>query len=414
MTKPEEITERPDQAGALFTIFSIWTFIVLCRPQDYLSLLGKIRPSLTLGLITLLIYFSNSGKSEKISNDNQFRMYRYLLMVMILGVPFSYYRSASMKDVFYYASITTMFFYLFYQLVNTFQKLLSLLFAYCSGVAVYAIYILISGNFSSGRIYFGSMFDPNDIAYFIISFLTFNFLFISKNNRGYMRIISVINILISLIVILKTGSRGGLIALIAVLAFLLFKKSSTIKLSIVTKSAFVLIAIISLQFISMDTERYKTILDVQDDYNITGEEGRIAIWKTGMKLMLTHPLTGVGFNRFYEAVGQDREKRGLPPKWQTAHNSLVQIGAETGIIGLILFCLMSLNVFRITRLVIDKARSIELVKLSEMARVGFIGLFISAMFLSQAYSIYWAFYIVLSAVLKHLLDKETETAEIIA
>jgi O-antigen ligase len=331
---------------------------------------------------------------------------------MIIGVPFSYYRSASLMDVFNYASINTMFFFLFYKLVNTIAKLRSLLFAYCSGVAIYAIYILKFGNFSDSRISFGTMFDPNDIAFYIISFLTFNLLFITKDNKGYKRIISIINIMIGLIVILKTGSRGGLIALITVFAYLLFAKTRTVKLSFMTKGALVLIAIVSLLFVNMNSDRYKTILDLQNDYNVTDETGRIAIWKIGTRLMLSHPFTGIGMNRFSEGVGRDREERGFhAAEWQAPHNSLVQIGAETGIFGLILFCLMSSNAFKITGQIIGKSRSEELVKISEMARAGFIGLFLSAMFISQAYSVYWVFYIVLSAVMKYMLDNEAKSMQ---
>lgn len=316
-------SNRQEKTDQLVMVFSVWSFILLCRPQDYLSFLEKLRPSLTLGLITLLIYFLSAKNSAKISSDKQFRLYRYLLVVMIIGVPFSYYISASLMDVFNYASITTMFFFLFYQIVNTIAKLRSLLFAYCSGVAIYAIYILKSGNFTEGRIFFGSMFDPNDIAYFIISFLTFNLLFITKDNRGYKRIISIINILISLIVILKTGSRGGLIALITVFAYLLFTKTKTLKLSFMMKAALVLIAVVSLLFVNMNKERYNTILDVQNDYNVTDETGRIAIWKTGMRMMFSRPFTGVGMNRFNEGVGRDREARGLPSaKWQAPITAL--------------------------------------------------------------------------------------------
>jgi O-antigen ligase len=412
MTQLDILTNKKNESKTLFLLFSIWSFILLCRPQDYLSFLALLRPSLTLGLITMFIYFLSAKNSAKISSSNQFRLYRYLIMVMIIGVPFSYYRSASLMDVFNYASINTMFFFLFYKLVNTIAKLRSLLFAYCSGVAIYAIYILKFGNFSDSRISFGTMFDPNDIAFYIISFLTFNLLFITKDNKGYKRIISIINIMIGLIVILKTGSRGGLIALITVFAYLLFAKTRTVKLSFMTKGALVLIAIVSLLFVNMNSDRYKTILDLQNDYNVTDETGRIAIWKIGTRLMLSHPFTGIGMNRFSEGVGRDREERGFhAAEWQAPHNSLVQIGAETGIFGLILFCLMSSNAFKITGQIIGKSRSEELVKISEMARAGFIGLFLSAMFISQAYSVYWVFYIVLSAVMKYMLDNEAKSMQ---
>jgi O-antigen ligase len=218
--------------------------------------------------------------------------------------------------------------------------------------------------------------------------------------------------MIGLIVILKTGSRGGLIALITVFAYLLFAKTRTVKLSFMTKGALVLIAIVSLLFVNMNSDRYKTILDLQNDYNVTDETGRIAIWKIGTRLMLSHPFTGIGMNRFSEGVGRDREERGFhAAEWQAPHNSLVQIGAETGIFGLILFCLMSSNAFKITGQIIGKSRSEELVKISEMARAGFIGLFLSAMFISQAYSVYWVFYIVLSAVMKYMLDNEAKSMQ---
>lgn len=407
MPQFEALTNNENESKNPFLFFSIWSFILLCRPQDYLSFLGKIRPGLTLGLITMLIYFLSVKNSERITNSNQFRLFMYLIIVMIVSVPFSYYMSASLMDVFDYTCITTMFFFLFYNLVNTIEKLGSILFAYCSGVAMYGVYILKFGNYADNRIVFGNMFDPNDIAFFVISFIAFNLLFIAKHNKGYIRAFSVINILLGLTVILKTGSRGGLVATVIVLSYLLFAKTRTVKVSFMTKVVVVMVALTSLQFVAIDTERYKTILNLQDDYNVTGEEGRIAIWKAGMRMMLSRPLTGVGMNRFSEGVGRDREERGLgSAKWQTAHNSMVQIGAETGIFGLILFCLMSFNIFKITGQIIRKSRSEALIKVSEMTRAGFLGHFISAMFLSQAYSVYWAFYIVLSAVLHRMHDLE--------
>jgi O-antigen ligase len=299
-----------------------------------------------------------------------------------------------------------MFFFLFYQLVNTTARLRNLLFLYCLGIGVYAFYILKSGSFGDDRIAFGSMFDPNDLAFFVISFLTFNLLFITKENAGYKRITAVINIILGFIVILKTGSRGGLIALISVAAYLMFAKTVTVKLSFMKKVVLVIVAIASLQFVNLNSKRYETLFDMKEDYNVTEEEGRLAIWEIGMKIMLSRPLTGVGMNMFGAGVGLNRVERGVLPKWQTAHNSIVQIGAETGIFGLILFCLMSSNVITITGQIIGKSQSEELVKISEMAKAGFLGSFISAMFLSQAYSVYWALYIVISAVLIRLIGNE--------
>jgi len=81
---------------------------------------------------------------------------------------------------------------------------------------------------------------------------------------------------------------------------------------------------------------------------------------------------------------------------------VVQIGTETGVIGMTLFLLMSLNVMRILRRVKRGRCPEKLDRIAEMGLAGFVGLFVSGMFLSQAYSFYWAFYVVFSAVVSHL------------
>jgi O-antigen ligase len=125
--------------------------------------------------------------------------------------------------------------------------------------------------------------------------------------------------------------------------------------------------------------------------------------------MLENPLTGVGLRCFREAIGRDRDERGLLPFWQSAHNSLVQIGTETGVIGLTLFILMSCKAVLIFGRVRNRAKCNQLKRIGEMARLGFVGHFVSAFFLSQAYSLYWLFYVLLSVVLSRLLAEESKT-----
>jgi O-antigen ligase len=125
--------------------------------------------------------------------------------------------------------------------------------------------------------------------------------------------------------------------------------------------------------------------------------------------MLTHPLTGVGASCFEMSVAQDRQDRGMIPRYQTAHNSFVLIGAETGIIGFVLFILLNFYAFRIFSKVARNGPSEEMRRIAEMARIGFLGNFACSMFLSQSYSIYWVFFIVTSAVLDRLAQRERES-----
>jgi O-antigen ligase len=218
---------------------------------------------------------------------------------------------------------------------------------------------------------------------------------------------ALVNFVIGAVLIFMTGSRGGFIALSAVVILLVFTRTVSIRLSY--KVVFLLVVAIGAFYVNkvgMNVERFESIKNLDDDYNTFDETGRIAIWKSGLGMMLDHPFTGVGVGCFEEALGTEREKKGLPPMWQPAHNSLIQIGAETGIMGFILFGVASYQAFRIFGRAKRRALSKTVVKIAEMSRVGFVGSFVSGMFLTQAYSVYWAFYIAISAMVLSSLRLE--------
>ena len=132
--------------------------------------------------------------------------------------------------------------------------------------------------------------------------------------------------------------------------------------------------------------------------------------KYGRRACASWPITpspASGWNAFGQAIGQDREQRGVQTKWQEAHNSWVQVGAETGVGGFLLFGLLNLGAYRGFSRVRRKGSG-DLQAIGELALIGFAGHFVSAMFLTQAYSVYWAFYIGLSAVLIRMLWEQRE------
>jgi O-antigen ligase len=294
------------------------------------------------------------------------------------------------------------FFYIFYKLVDSVARLKKILLVSCLGNGLYSAFAVVTGSLGSGRLAFGGMFDPNDLAFFALAFLPLNLLFISRDNSLRVRLACMTSLGFGILLILLTGSRAGLLAFGLAAAILLLSKTCTVGGS--QKVILVSMCIVFASISQVNVNRYKTLFNVENDYNVVSETGRLAIWDIGLRAFLTHPLTGVGVNCFNEAVGRDRQARGLEiQSWQTAHNSIVQIGTETGIFGLVLFLLMSLNVWRIYRRIRRSGEDDELVKIAEMGAVAFTGLFVSGMFLSQAYSFYWAFHVALSAVVNQLL-----------
>jgi O-antigen ligase len=407
-TAPIATNVRP---GLLFVVFCLWAFVLLSRPQDIFSGLALLRPALTTGALVLIMIILRYSEMGKISlfKETQIKMYMALFLVMVLGIPFSLFVRKSFTAVVTEYVIVVFFVFAFYKIVDSARKVLTVLLLGSLGTGLYAVFSIMSGSFSSHRLYFGGMFDPNDLAFFSLSFLPFNLIFISRGNPTWKRLACFGSFLAGTLLILLTGSRGGIIGFGVALTMLFFTRTLTMKWSTKVISILLLVIFVTLNYSKIDLSRYETLKDVNEDYNMWDETGRINIWKIGMRAMLANPLTGVGVGCFNEAVGRDRARRGVPTQyWQAPHNMLVQIGAETGVIGLALFMLISLKAYLILRKAWKKGHSKDLVRIGEMGRIAFAGLFISGLFLSQAYSIYWAFFVALSAVVSRLQARGLE------
>jgi putative inorganic carbon (hco3(-)) transporter len=402
---------RRNKGAFLLTIFYVWTFVLLSRPQDYLTFIAAGRPGLVLGVAILIFLFLQFPRGVLIVFYNkQGKLFLAFVCVMIAGIPFSLYPRGSFMSVFRDYWSVVLFFCAFLIVIDSVPRLLTTLLLGSLGAGLYSLFAVMSGSFSGQRLYFGGMFDPNDLAFFALSFLPFNVLFITRDNATWKRLACIFSFLISILLILLTGSRGGFLALLVAFLMFFFTRTRTLKPS--TKALLIVVfAVFAVFNISkIDLSRYQSITSIQDDYNLSDETGRLNIWKIGIRTLLENPLTGVGVSSFGEAVGRDREGRGLGlVRWQAPHNMFIQVAVETGIVGFFLYIVMTLNVFRIFARA-RKTQSHHILKISEMGRIGFMGLLVSGFFLSQAYSIYWPFYIALSSVVGRLISQEPKPA----
>ncbi len=410
-TRPPKAAVALKEHKGVFFLFCLWTFVLLCRPQDIFPFLSPLRPALVTSILTLTVVALNYRDlpGPSLFRQPQVKLYTWLLLIMVLGIPGSLYPRLSFMAIFTQYITVAIFVFVFCKLVDSVEKLSRVLLLSCLGNGLYSAFAVVRGGAGEGRLAFGSMFDPNDLAYFALAFLPLNLVFISRDHPLWVRLACLGSFGVGMLLIFLTGSRGGLVAFGVVAILLLLMRTRTV--GFFSKAACVGIGLVVLSQAPIDTERFKTLLNIEEDYNAWDETGRVAIWKIGMRAMLANPITGVGVECFNNAVGKDREARGAETlKWQTAHNSLVQIGTETGVIGLALFLWMSKNVVTILRRAKRAKEPDGLIKIGEMSLVGFVGMFTASLFLSQAYSLYWAFYVALSAVVAHLSSQGSPVA----
>jgi len=308
------------------------------------------------------------------------------LLLAILSVALSVYKARSFELLTGPLLSTSI---LLYALVKTTRDVKSLAFyVKCfafSGAALAYTTVTLG---ATGRLSVGMTFDPNDLAMVLVTILPLVvMLFVMARPRSKLLYGGVIAIMLFAIVL--TGSRGGFLGLIAVACYLLLVRLPT-KMGEKTprfsfkKIVLTLSAVAALAMFSSDEywNRIATIFNPSDDYNVTSDQGRLALWGDGVELMLQYPY-GVGVGAFSAAQGMVSGGR-----YQTAHNTLIQVGAELGILGLFIFLWLYLCSIRILSGAENyKGEGAFEFKYYLIGLKGaFIGCFVASFFLSQAYS----------------------------
>lgn len=135
------------------------------------------------------------------------------------------------------------------------------------------------------------------------------------------------------------------------------------------------------------SERASSIVTGEDNGSI---EARMTTLKHGLAILLEHPVVGVGLGNFRIAEG---ERHGFVGKWNEAHNAFIQIGAEIGWAGLVIYVALALAALANARVAARRSADPALVATAHGLETALVGFLVGAMFLSQAYT--WHFYILL-------------------
>jgi len=213
-----------------------------------------------------------------------------------------------------------------------------------SYIALRAVFDYLRGvNLTEGdrvRGAIGGMFNnPNDLALNLVTFLAPALIFVVLERRASRRLLAAACSLIMLAAIVCTKSRSGFLGLLAMGAVILYY-TARLKPGIIL--AVIVAGIIAVPALPQSFwDRMGSITDADTDP--TGSrEARLRLLTQGVEVFTENPLTGVGAGQFqnYNEPGVTIER------WRVTHNVWLQVAAELGIMGLVVFAYLVIRAYR--------------------------------------------------------------------
>jgi probable O-glycosylation ligase (exosortase A-associated) len=204
----------------------------------------------------------------------------------------------------------------------------------------------------------------------------------------------------SIVAVLLTYSRGGLLGLAAVLAVLMLRSRwKWLTIPSAVGAGLMLMAFLPDRWF----DRMNTLAEYERD---TSAMSRIWAWGICWQLALESPLVGGGFS----VITPEIWKRFMPDyhSWHNAHSIYFQVLAEHGFTGLMLFCGLLLVTLLGLPLVRRRLKSTTdgrpLINLSYAVEAALIAFAASGAFLNLAYFDFVYFVIGIAILLRRLAD----------
>lgn len=401
---------------ALLTLFFV-TQLLQLLPFLHSIPIAKI----TVGLVVLIFVFSPHliANRLRLREIPQFKYILCILAFAILTTPLSVWPGGSLSFIVEGYAKNIVFVYFLAQGARNERSSRLIVSALIAGCALIVISILTGFgpetrlDAREERLNVGGTYDVNDLALLFVITLPFAF-FMLKESPKFQRLLLLAAIALMILGIIISGSRGGFLGLLIISLLLLIRSSKQARkyaLMAILGGAIIFAAAAPAAYWA----RIGTLFSLENDYNMNQQTGRMKVWENGLKMIATHPLTGVGINCFPIAhADYSGTKINISP-----HNSFLQIAAELGIPGFLLFvviiCTSIFAARRVRRLTKAGAVPQELWWLSAAIEVSFIGFIIPASLLTHAYSPIFCFLTGISASLvaryqaTEILQEDDET-----
>jgi O-Antigen ligase len=265
----------------------------------------------------------------------------------------------------------------------------------------------------------GTLANPNDLATLLLMGLPGCVLVVrTKRGISILKMASWVALFLVPLTVVRTGSRGGLLALGTLFVVYFFSVPALRKLQLGLGALAVLV--VSLLFVNREAlDRYKMMFvssnparyqDSAEESAVESSMSRKQLFLRSVRMSFEHPLLGVGPGMFQVADAQGAEQNQYYAYWRQTHNTFTQISSEEGFPALLLYCAAIFFCFRATRAAGKLAKAHAEVRwvgdLAFTLRLSVLAFVITGVFASNAYYFYFPIVAGLCAALERAVAVE--------
>jgi O-antigen ligase len=274
---------------------------------------------------------------------------------------------------------------------------------------------------SSGRLHFysGTLANPNDLASYLLVGAPFC-MFALQRAGNAMKAIWLVSLVMVLNMVLKTGSRAGLLTLGCIAIYVFFKSRPMVKLAM---GMIALLGALCAPFLLPRSvlDRYALIFSTssaneldsqQAEYAAGSTESRTRMLQLSLDLTIHNPIFGVGPGMFAVAGADAAKEEGQRAAWLQTHNLYTQVSSETGIPGFIIYLFTLIVGFRNIGYAKKRAGHFnpELSDMASWLRVSYLAFLFTGFFSSTAFHLNIILLLAFSQALRNAADLESRFA----
>jgi putative inorganic carbon (HCO3(-)) transporter len=276
-----------------------------------------------------------------------------------------------------------------YTAASTVTAFRTIVWAYLVGSIVTASYSIASGSYGATNGRLGGVFDPNYFAAELIPAILVSCFLLLTTSSGRIRTAAAVVLAFDTVAFALTQSRGGIVGLaVGLVAAVALAGRARPRL---VATVLVIFAVGIGYYLAYTPSHLRGSFAGSV---ASASSGRSDEWRIALRMFANHPLSGVGLGNFVVVEPSYSTQsinlnfvRLVVTRPLVAHNTYLEVAAELGLGGLVLFVgILSLSARRAGRALAALAESAD--QLESYARgllAGTIGMFAAYVFLSGQY-----------------------------